>query len=55
MERRYLEAKVDACTIENFCDIILISKENWNSMASYTEALMKSKKIDLNERSTMDV
>ena len=55
MERRNLEAKVRACTIENLCDVILSSEENWNSMTSYAEVLLKSKKFDLDERITMDV
>ena len=37
LERRNLEVEVGACTIENFCDVILSSEENWNSMASYAE------------------
>ena len=55
LERRNLEPKVGVCTVENFCDVILDSLENWNSIASYTKAILKSKKIDLNERSRMDV
>ena len=47
--------KFGACTIENLCDVILGSEEIWNSMASYTRALLKSKKFDLDERSMMDV
>ena len=54
-EEKNFEAKVGAYTIENFCDVILNSKENWNSITSFTEALLKSKKFDLDERSTMDV
>ena len=30
--RRNLEAKIGACTIENSCDVILGSNENWNSI-----------------------
>ena len=45
LERRNLEAKVGIYTIENFCNVT--AKENWNSMASYIEALLKSKKFDL--------
>ena len=45
-ERRNFEAKVGACTVDNFCEVILSSKENWNSMTSYTEALLKYKKFD---------
>ena len=55
LERRNLEAKIGACTINNFCDLILSSEENWNSMASYSEVLLKSKKFDLEKRSRMDV
>ena len=40
---------------ENFCAAILNSEENWNSMTSYKEVLLKSKKFVLNERSRMDV
>ena len=29
LEIRNLEAKVGACTFENFCDIILSSEINW--------------------------
>ena len=43
------------CTIENFCDVIMSSEKNWNSVASYTEALLISKKFDLDERIRMDV
>ena len=55
LERRNLETNVGACTVENFCDVILSTEENWKGMASHTEALLKSKKIDLDERSRMDV
>ena len=55
LERRNLQAKVDACTIENFCDVILSSEKNWNSKASYTGAFVKSKKFDLDERIRIDV
>ena len=34
LERRKLEAKVDASTIKNLCDVILSNKENWISIAS---------------------
>ena len=44
LERRNLEAKIDACTIEN-----------WNSMDNYTQALLKSKKFDFYERIRMGV
>ena len=44
-ERNNLEAKIDTCTIESFCDVILSSEENWTSMVSYTEALLKSKEF----------
>ena len=55
LERRILEAKVGSCTtVQNFCGVILSSEENWNSMTSYTEALLKSKKFDLDERSRLD-
>ena len=47
LEISNVKAKVGACTIENFCDVILSSKKNWNSMACYTEAFLKSKKFDL--------
>ena len=55
LERRNLGVKVDECTIENFYDVILSIEENWNSMASYAEALLKSKNFDLDERSRMEV
>ena len=55
MGRNNLEANVGTGTIENFCDVIRSSEKNWNSMASYTEDLLKSKKFDLVERSRMDV
>ena len=42
LKRRNLEAKVDACIIENFCDLILSSEENLK-----TESSLKSKKFDL--------
>ena len=51
LERRNLGAKVGACTIENFCDIIQSSEENGNSIACYIESLLKSEKFDLNEKS----
>ena len=41
MERRNLEAKVGACTVKNFFDMILNSEENWESMVSYAEVLLK--------------
>ena len=37
-------------TIENFCNVILSSEENWNNMASYSGALLQSKKLGLDER-----
>ena len=40
-----LEAKVGACTIVNFCDVILIS----------AKALLKSKKFDLDDSSRMNI
>ena len=55
LETRNLEAKVGACTVEDLCKVILSSEKNWNSVASYTKALLKSKKFDLDERSRMDV
>ena len=55
LESRNLKAKGGTCTIQNFYDVILSSEENWNSVASYTEALLKSKKFALDERSWMDV
>ena len=54
LERINLEVKVGVCTVENFCDVILNSEENWNSIASYTEVLLKSKKFNANESSRMD-
>ena len=39
LEIRNLEAKVSACTIENFCDINLSNEENWNPKARYTDFL----------------
>ena len=53
LERSNHEVKVGACTIENFCDVILSSGDNWNSVACYTEVLLKSKKFDLDERNRM--
>ena len=47
MERRSLEAKFGACTIENFRDVILNIEVKWNSNADYTEALVKPKKFNL--------
>ena len=55
LEKRNLEAKVGTCAIENFCDALLDSNENWNSMESYNESLPKTKKFDLDERSGVDV
>ena len=48
LERNNLEAKVGICTVLN-------SEENWNSIANCSEALPKSKKFDLDERSRMNV
>ena len=50
LKRRNHEPKFDAYTIENFCDVMLSIEENWNSMTNYVEALLKSKKFDLDER-----
>ena len=50
-----LEAKVGACTVENFYDILLNKEENSNIEDSYTEALLKSKKLDLDKIIRMDV
>ena len=47
LKKRNLEATVGACTIENFCDIILSSEENWNNKANYSEDLLKSKIFNL--------
>ena len=55
LEKCNLEAKVGVCAIENYCDDILNIEENLNNMTSYTEALLKSKKFDLEERSRMTV
>ena len=55
MERKNLEAKVGACTIENFCHVILSSEENCNSRVRYVEVLLQSKKFDLDERSRIDI
>ena len=41
--------------IGNVCVVILSIEENWNNIASYSEALLKSKKFDLDERNRMDV
>ena len=49
--RKNLAAEVGISTVKNFCDLILNSEENCNCIASYTEALLKSKKFDLEERS----
>ena len=46
---------LEACSVENFCNVILSNEENWNGLASYTEALLKSKKFHLDERSRMGV
>ena len=46
----FFQTKVSARTIDNFCNVILCSEENWNSMASYIEALLESKKFDLDVR-----
>ena len=53
LERRNLEAKVGL--IENFCDVILRSEENWISMVSYAEVLLKSEIFYLDKRSRMDI
>ena len=55
LEKRKLEAKVGICIVDNFCDAILYNEENWNSIASYTEALQKSKKFDLDKGRRMDI
>ena len=55
LERRNLDAKFGACTVDNFCDAILSSEENRIGMISYTEVWLKSKKFDLDERIIMDV
>ena len=55
LERMNFEAKVAVCTVENFCDILRNSEENWNTIATDTEALLKSKKSYLDERIEMDV
>ena len=55
LEKRNLEVKVGICIVEYFCDVILNSENNWNSIDSYTEAVLKSKKFDLDERIRMDV
>ena len=55
MERRNIDAKAGACIIENFCDVILSSEEIWNNMASYTDALLESKKFNINERIRLDL
>ena len=55
LKRRNLEAKVGAYTVENICDVILSSEKNWSNLVSYTEALLKSKKFDSDERSRNDV
>ena len=54
LKRRNFETKVGEVTIENFCDVILSSDENFNSMATYGEVLLKTKKFDLDKRSRMD-
>ena len=55
MERRNLEVKVGAHTIENICDVILSSEENWNSVAGYTEALLKFQILLRNLNADMDM
>ena len=35
LERRNPEAKVSACIIENFCDVILSSRKNWDRMLKF--------------------
>ena len=52
LERRNLEAKIGACTIENFRYMILNSEENFNNMARYTEIMQKHTKFDLDDRSS---
>ena len=47
IRKRNLEVKVGACTIENFCDMVSRSEENWNNMASYAKAWLKAKKFEL--------
>ena len=49
--------KVTFCafTIENFSDVILSIEENWNSLTSYTELLLKSMKFYLDERTGMGI
>ena len=46
------QPKATACTIENFCNVILSGKEISNSMASYTKALLKSKENNLDKGSS---
>ena len=41
LKRRNLEAKVDAFTIENFCNVNLSSEEYWNSMVLEGRSLQK--------------
>ena len=55
LERGNLVPIVGPCITENFCNVILSSEENSNRMARYTEALLKSKKFDMDERIRMDV
>ena len=47
LERRNLEGKVGICIVEKICEVILSSNEISNSEASYTEALLKSKELNL--------
>ena len=45
LEKRNLEVKVGICTVESCCDVILNSEDNWNSIASNNEVLLKSYEI----------
>ena len=49
-ERARLEATIGVCTVDNWCDTILRSENNWNIMARYIEHILRSKKGDLDER-----
>ena len=55
LERRNFKATFGVSIVECFYDVILNSEENCYSLTSYTEALLKSKKFDLDERSRMHV
>ena len=52
LERTNFEAKVGVSTVENFC--VSISGRR-RKIATYTEALLKSRKLDLDEKLSRDI